>query len=51
MVRLNCLRQGAIWVAEQLGIAGEGIIRIVLGVIVLLLASYCLWGGVKIEWA
>ena len=42
--------QGAIWVAEQLGIAGEGIIRIILGVIVLLLASYFLWGGVKIEW-
>jgi len=42
--------QGAIWAAKRLGIAGEGVIRIILGVIVLLLAFYFLWGGVKIEW-
>jgi len=42
--------QGAIWVGKQLGITGEGVIRIILGVIVLLLAFYFLWGGVKIEW-
>ena len=42
--------QGAIWASKQLGITGEGIIRIILGVIVLLLAFYFLWGGVKIEW-
>lgn len=35
---------------KQLGITGEGVIRIILGVIVLLLAFYFLWGGVKIEW-
>ena len=42
--------QGAIRVAKQLGVTGEGVIRIILGVIVLLLAFYFLWGGVKIEW-
>jgi len=42
--------QSAIWAAKQLGITGEGVIRIILGVIVLLLAFYFLWGGVKIEW-
>jgi len=42
--------QGAIWTAERLGMAGEGVIRIILGGIVLLLGFYFLWGGVKIEW-
>ena len=42
--------QGAIWAAKRLGLASEGVIRIILGVIVLLLAFYFLWGGVKIEW-
>jgi uncharacterized membrane protein YfcA len=37
--------QGAIWAAKQLGITGEGIIRIILGIIVLLLAFYFLRGG------
>jgi len=42
--------QGAILAAKQLGTTGEGVIRIILGVIVLLLAFYFLRGGVKIEW-
>ncbi|MBA7563424.1 hypothetical protein ES708_05082 [subsurface metagenome] len=42
--------QSAIWAAGRLGIIGEGVIRIILGVIVFLLAFYFLWGGVKIEW-
>jgi len=42
--------QGAILVAKQLGITGEGFVRMVLGVIVFLLAFYFLWGGMKIDW-
>lgn len=42
--------QGAIWTANQMGVTGEGIIRIILGGIVLLLALYFFWGGVKREW-
>ncbi len=42
--------QGAIWVASRMGATGEGIIRITLGGIVLTLALYFLWGGVKREW-
>jgi len=42
--------QGAILIAKQMGIAGEGIIRMILGGIVLAIALYFLWGGVKTEW-
>ncbi len=42
--------QSAIWTAKQLGITGEGVTRIILGVIVLSLAFYFFWGDVKIEW-
>ena len=42
--------QAAIYVASQMGASGEGVVRIILGVIVLLLAVYFLWGGVKREW-
>ena len=42
--------QGAIWIANRMGETGEGIIRIILGGIVLLLALYFLLGGVKTEW-
>lgn len=42
--------QGAIYVAEALGVTGEGLLRITFGVILLLIAWYFLWGGVKIEW-
>lgn len=42
--------QGALWVANQTGINGEGIIRIALGGIVLAIALYFLRGGVKREW-
>ena len=41
--------QGAILVSERLGITGEGLVRISLGIIVFLLSLYFLWGGVKIE--
>ena len=43
--------QGAIWLAQRMGVAGEGIIRVVLGSIVLVLGIYFLWGGRKTEWA
>lgn len=42
--------QSAIWVTDRLGVSGEGIIRIILGGIVLLVAIYFLRGGRKIEW-
>jgi len=42
--------QGAILVSERLGVTGEGLVRITLGIIVFLLSLYFLWGGVKIEW-
>ena len=42
--------QGAIWVAKHMAITGEGIIRIVLGAIVLALGLYFLWGGRGTEW-
>lgn len=42
--------QGAIMVSEQLGITGEGFVRIALGIIVFLLVLYFLRGGVKIDW-
>ena len=42
--------QGAILVAERLGATGEGLIRMALGLIILALASYFIWGGTKIEW-
>jgi uncharacterized protein len=42
--------QGAIWVAGRMGLSGEGIIRIVLGIIVMLLGLYFLFGSKKTEW-
>jgi len=42
--------QGAIWVSGRMGEAGEGFVRIALGVIVFLLALYFFRGGVKIDW-
>lgn len=42
--------QGAILVAEHLGATGEGLVRISLGFIILLLAVYFILGGQKIEW-
>ena len=42
--------QGAIWVAGRMGLSGEGTIRVILGVIVLALGLYFLWGSKKTEW-
>ena len=42
--------QGAIWVADRMGMSGEGIIRVILAGIVLTIALYFLWGGRKTEW-
>jgi hypothetical protein len=42
--------QGAIYVAENLGQTGEGVVRLSLGVILLSLAIYFIVGGKKIEW-
>ncbi len=42
--------QCALWVADRMGATGEGLIRIVLGGIVLAIALYFLLGGVKREW-
>ena len=42
--------QGAIYVAQNLGAAGEGIVRLALGIILCLLAVYFVVGGKKIEW-
>jgi uncharacterized membrane protein YfcA len=42
--------QGALIVAKHLGATGEGLVRMALGSIILLLACYFIWGGQKIEW-
>ena len=42
--------QGAIYVAKHLGAAGEGLVRLALGLILLTLAIYFVVGGKKIEW-
>lgn len=42
--------KGAIYVAQMLGQMGEGLVRIALGLILLLLACYFIFGGKKIEW-
>lgn len=42
--------QGAILVAERLGATGEGLVRMALGLIILCLAGYFVFGGQKIEW-
>jgi len=42
--------QGAIVVAEKLGDTGEGLIRMALGLIIIGLACYFIFGGQKIEW-
>jgi len=42
--------QGAILVAEHMGDAGEGLVRLLLGVILFCLALYFIFGGQKIEW-
>ena len=41
---------GAILVAQHMGAAGEGLVRLILGVILLILALYFVVGGKKIEW-
>jgi uncharacterized membrane protein YfcA len=42
--------QGAIYIAKNMGASGEGIIRMILAIIVLLLGLYFLFGGKKSEW-
>jgi len=42
--------QGAIYVAKHLGDAGEGFVRLALGLILCSLAVYFVVGGKKIEW-
>lgn len=42
--------QGAIYVAKNLGMTGEGLVRLALGLILLSLAVYFIVGGKKIEW-
>jgi len=42
--------QGAIYVAKHLGAAGEGFVRLALGIILCSLAVYFVVGGKKIEW-
>jgi hypothetical protein len=42
--------QGAIFLAKILGPAGEGWIRVALGVIIFALVCYFIWGGKKVEW-
>ena len=42
--------QGAIYVAKHMGEAGEGLVRLALGVILCSLAVYFLVGGKNIEW-
>jgi uncharacterized membrane protein YfcA len=42
--------QGAIYVAKHLGAAGEGFVRLALGLILCSLAIYFIVGGKKIEW-
>lgn len=42
--------QGALLVAEHLGALGEGLVRLALGLIILSLAGYFVFGGQKIEW-
>jgi uncharacterized membrane protein YfcA len=42
--------QGAIYVAKHLGEAGEGVVRMALGLILFSLAVYFVVGGKKIEW-
>jgi uncharacterized protein len=41
---------GAILVAQHMGAAGEGFVRLILGVILFTLALYFIFGGKKIEW-
>ncbi|MDY6911327.1 MAG: sulfite exporter TauE/SafE family protein [Chloroflexota bacterium] len=41
---------GAILVADSMGESGEAFIRIILGVIVICIAGYFVWGGTKMEW-
>lgn len=42
--------QGALLVAKHLGAMGEGLVRLALGLIILSLAGYFVFGGQKIEW-
>jgi len=42
--------QGAIYVAKHMGSTGEGMIRIILAIFVLLLGLYFLMGGKRTEW-
>lgn len=41
---------GAIMVAQKMGESGEAAIRVILGVIVVCIAGYFIWGGTKMEW-
>jgi uncharacterized membrane protein YfcA len=42
--------QGAIYVKEHMGLAGEGLVRLLLGLILFTLGAYFIIGGKKIEW-
>jgi uncharacterized protein len=42
--------QGAIFVSRHMGATGEGMVRLVLGALVVLLGVYFVIGGVKAEW-
>lgn len=42
--------QGAIYVKEHMGEAGEGLVRLLLGFILFTLGAYFIIGGKKIEW-
>jgi uncharacterized membrane protein YfcA len=42
--------QGAIWMAGKMGLTGEGLIRVVLGIIVFVLGLYFISGRKKTEW-
>ncbi len=42
--------QGALWVNQRMGETGEGVLRMLLGALVFLLAGYFLRGGVTREW-
>lgn len=41
---------GAIVVADSMGESGEAVVRLALGVIVICIAGYFVWGGTKMEW-
>jgi len=42
--------QGALVLAQSMGASGDAVVRLSLGIIVLFVGSYFIWGGTKIEW-